>query len=47
MKGLVAQLIKVKDVSTATALEVAAGNRVTINNNIELNLELDYIYEIT
>jgi chromosome segregation ATPase len=28
VKGLVAQLIKVKDVSTATALEVAAGNRV-------------------
>ena len=30
VKGLVAQLIKVKDVSTATALEVAAGNKVNI-----------------
>ena len=32
VKGLVAQLIKVKDVSTATALEVAAGNKVNIYN---------------
>ena len=30
VKGLVAQLIKVKDVSTATALEVAAGNKVRL-----------------
>ena len=31
VKGLVAQLIKVKDVKYATGLEVAAGGKVGIN----------------
>ena len=30
MKGLVAQLIQVKDVSTATGLEVSAGGKVSL-----------------
>lgn len=34
VKGLVAQLIQVKDVSTATGLEVTAGGKVSIDDNI-------------
>ena len=34
VKGLVAQLIKVKDVKYATSLEVAAGGKVRMISNV-------------